>query len=74
MVKVTEPSQLPTQLADQCKAVHYGYGMHEFDIIPKQNLVTALRVKETFFENCVRFDELTGPSTIGTIRHFTKSL
>ncbi len=48
--------------------------MHEIDIIPKQNLATALRVQETFFENYVRSDELTGPSTIGTLRHFTKSL
>lgn len=48
--------------------------MHGIDIIPKQNLATALRVQETFFENYVRSDELTGPSTIGTLRHFTKSL
>ena len=74
MVKETELSRLSTQLADQREAVHYGYGMHEFDIIPKQNLVTALRVKDPFFENYVRSNELTGPSTIGTIRHFTKLL
>lgn len=74
MVTVIEQSQLPMQLADQCKAIHYGYGMHEFDIIPTQNLATALRVMLTSFENCVRCDELIGPSTIGTIRHFTKSL
>lgn len=48
--------------------------MHEVDIIPNQNLVTALRVKDPFFENYVRSNELTGSSTIGTIRHFTKSL
>lgn len=74
MVKVAKLSQLPSQLADQCKAIHYGYGMHEFDIIPKQNLATALRVILPSFENYVRSDELMGPSTIGTIRHFTKSL
>lgn len=74
MVKVTELSQLPMQLTDQCKAIQYGYGMHEVDIIPKQNLTTALRVVLTSFKNYVRFDELTGLSTIGTIRHFTKSL
>lgn len=71
MVTVAEQSQLPIQLADRCKAIRYGYGMHEVDI-PKQNLDTALRVMLASFENWVRCDELIGPSTIGIIRHSTK--